>query len=130
MPVLIPTDRVLALCNPLEESPWDAGPVTRRMVDDAIKNRWWSPSPVDHNATADLHATRIAFLVTNGWRDAIEIDVGIPWMQLHVDWPVLDGNHRLAAAAIRGDKEILALVGGCLDHAKDLFGVECEETHH
>ena len=80
MPVLVPTDRVLKLFNPLKESPWDAGPVTRKMVNHAIRNRWWSPSPVGHDATAELHASRIAFLVANGWKDAIEIDIGIPSM--------------------------------------------------
>ncbi len=130
MPVLIPSSRVLRLCNPLQKSPWDAEQVTQKLVKTALANRWWSPAPVGHNATAELHATRIAFLVEHGWSDHIDIDVGVPSMRCYVYWPVLDGNHRLAAASIRGDREILAMVGGCLDHAKKLFGVECEEIQH
>jgi hypothetical protein len=34
----------------------------------------------------------------HGWTDAIEVDVGVPALRCHVDWPVQEGNHRLAAA--------------------------------
>jgi hypothetical protein len=127
MPVLLPTAKVLKLCHPLRSSPWDAGPITKRMVQEHLRNQWFCPSPVDHGATAEQHAGRIAFLVNSGWRDAIEIDVGIPSMGCHVAWPVLDGNHRLAAASLRRDEQILAFVAGDLDYALDLFGIECEE---
>lgn len=130
MPVLLPTAKVLKLCNPLRTSPWDAGRVTKKMVRQCLKNRWFSSSPVGHDATAELHASRIAFLVENGWRDSIAIDVGIPAMNCCVNWLVLDGNHRLAAAGFRGDKEILAMVDGDLNYALDLFGVECKETQN
>lgn len=130
MPVLLPTAKVLALCNPLRVSPWDAGRVTKRLVRECLKNRWLCPSPVGHDATAEMHAGRIAFLVESGWSDSIEIDVGVPSMRCYVDWPLLDGNHRLAAASLRGDPEILATVGGDLDYALDLFGVECQEPQH
>ena len=40
---------------------------------------------------------------------------------------MLDGNHRLAAASLRGDPSILAIVSGDLDYALELFGVECQE---
>lgn len=130
MPVLLPTAKVLALCNPLRTSPWDAGRVTKKLVRECLKHRWLCPSPVGHDATAEMHAGRIAFLVENGWQDPIEIDVGIPSMRCYVDWPVLDGNHRLAAASLRSDSDILAVVGGDLDFALDLFCVECQESQH
>lgn len=122
--VNLPIAKVLAICDPLNA--WDAGPVTREMIDEAIQNRWWSPSPVGHGASPKVNATRIAFLVENGWGDAIEIDVGVPGYMEYV-WPVRDGNHRLAAASIRGDKFILATVEGSLNYAQELFGVDCEE---
>lgn len=100
------------------------------MVRDALQKGWLRDKPVGVGAPALSHASRIAFLVKNGWADAIEVDVGIPSMRCYVNWPVTDGNHRLAAAAYRGDKAILASVGGCLDYAFELFGVECEETQH
>jgi hypothetical protein len=97
------------------------------MVRKALANSWFSPSPVGHDASAELHASRIAFLVKNGWQDLIEIDIGVPSLGCWVDWPVLDGNHRLAAASLRGDAEILASVSGSLAYAVELFGVDCEE---
>lgn len=127
MPVLLPTAKVLELCNPLRMSPWDAGRVSKKLVRECARNRWLCPSPVGHDATAEMHAGRIAFLVENGWQDPIEIDVGVPSMRCYVDWPVLDGNHRLAAASLRRDPNIFACVGGDLDYAFELFGVECEE---
>lgn len=127
MPVLLPVSRVLALCHPLEDSPWDTEPVTKEMVAEALSLGLEVSHPIPSDAHARAQAARIAFLVRHGWDDAIEIDVGIPSMQFQVDWPVIDGNHRLAAAAYRGDADILASVGGCLDKAFELFGVECQE---
>lgn len=100
------------------------------MVAKALENGLFIEAPVESTAHAHAHAARIAYLVENGWPDAIEVDVGVPSMFCHVDWPVTDGNHRLAAAAYRGDVSILASVGGSLDYALELFGVECEETQH
>lgn len=128
MPVLLPTAKVIQLCDPLRNSPWDAGNVTRKLVRQCLAKRWFWPSPVGHDATVEMHAGRIAFLIENGWNDSIEIDVGVPSLQCYINWPVLDGNHRLAAAAMRRDKDILAIVGGDLDYALELFGVECAEA--
>lgn len=49
----------------------------------------------------EYHAQRIAFLVKHGWDDPIQIDQ---------NGFVLDGNHRLRAAAFRGDAEIEVIV--------------------
>jgi hypothetical protein len=127
MPVLLPTAKVLELCHPLLTSPWGAGRVSEKMVHRALASNQFSPVPVEHGARAEEHAARIAFLMQNGWSDSIEIDVGVPSLGCWVDWPVLDGNHRLAAASLRGDAEILATVSGSLDYAMELFGMNCEE---
>jgi hypothetical protein len=66
-------------------------------------------------------------MVVHPHKDAIEIDVGIPSMGCHIDWMVTDGNHRLAAAIYRRDEFIVAIVGGDLDYATELFGVDCME---
>jgi hypothetical protein len=83
--------------------------------------------PGSFNGTHDQEVERIAYLVVNGWDDAIEIDVGVPSLLCHVDWIVLDGNHRLAAAIYRGDTMISASVGGCIGYAMELFGVDVTE---
>lgn len=59
---------------------------------------------------------------------ALEIDVGVPALNYLPDWMVLDGNHRLAAAIYARRPTILAYVGGQLDYAQRLFGVECGEV--
>lgn len=62
--------------------------------------------------TPEDHAARIAYLVVHPSEEPIEVDFGIPALNCYVDWPITDGNHRLAAAIIRGDKSILADVAG------------------
>lgn len=74
----------------------------------------------------DDHAARVAFLVENESLDAIEVDVGVPVLNYWPNWMVQDGNHRLAAAIFAGRELIPATVGGQLDYAKRLFGVDCE----
>lgn len=129
MPVWVPTYRVLRLCNPFKAiSPWGTGRVTKKMVAQALRRSLdLASAPVEPGAGPHEHAARIAYLAQYGWDDALEVDVGIPSMGCHVNWAVTDGNHRLAAAAFRGDADILASVGGCLDTAFKLFGVDCQE---
>lgn len=97
--------------------------VTQSMVDDAMRARRFECKP-----GTDDHAARIAYLVEHEARDAIEIDVGVPALNYLPDWMVLDGNHRLAAAIYARRPTILAYVGGQLDYAQRLFGVECGEV--
>lgn len=59
-----------------------------------------------------MHAERIAWLVLYPAEDPIEIDVGVPILGYHIPWPVLDGNHRLAAAIFRKDLTILVAPAG------------------
>lgn len=130
MPCLLLTERILQIANPVECPPWECGILLAKQdVLQAIAQRDYLATPVpprdDINPFA--HARRIAWLVVNGWEDAIEIDVGVPAFGNCRAWPVLDGNHRLYAAVIRGDAEIQASVSGSLDFAAELFGVDVEE---
>jgi hypothetical protein len=74
--------------------------------------------------TRTQHAMRIAYLVINKASDAIQIDVGVPELSCHVDWPIQDGHHRLAAAFYRGDETILADVSGSVNYAKEILGID------
>lgn len=62
-------------------------------------------SPVDNGASGSgtlprmWHIGRIAWFVVNGWEEPIELDP----LAL---WPVMDGNHRFAAAIFREDEDI------------------------
>lgn len=69
----------------------------------------------------------------HGWTDAIEIDVGIPRLRYYPGWAVVDGNHRLYAAVIRGDTHILTSIAGDLGYAAQRFGIKAkllEDTEH
>ena len=70
------------------------------------------------------HVKRVAYLVVNGWDDNICIDVGIPEMNCYIDWIVMDGNHRLAAAFFRGDADIGCDICGSNGYAEELLGVD------
>ena len=68
----------------------------------------WLGDFLDHA----FHAKRVAWLVVDGWNDPIHIDVGVPSLGYEPDYVVDDGNHRLAAAILRGDETILAECSG------------------
>lgn len=124
MPVALPVSAVIAHCNPYGSSaPWGV-PVDMADVKLALSQRRLAAEP-----GSDDHAARIAYLVENPATDPIAIDVGVPALGYWgPSWMITDGNHRLAAAIYRGDATILALVDGQMDHAFELFGVDCDEN--
>lgn len=65
------------------------------------------------------HILRIAYFSICGWKDSISIDVGIPNF-CNVNWFVIDGNHRLAAAIFRRDEEMLVNFSGSIEFGKEL----------
>jgi hypothetical protein len=139
MPVQLPVAILRQYCNPFLGDPWGCGRIDPETVRLAVVARQFRDTPAVRADEAGIpifrplrsyeaHLRRIAYFVVHGWNDAIEVDIGIPSLRCHVDWIVQDGNHRLAAAIIRGDEFILASVGGCLDTALQMFGVDCAET--
>ncbi|WP_371436205.1 hypothetical protein [Polaromonas sp.] len=124
MPVAIPTMRLARHCNPFTNSPWGTK-VTRRDVQNALADRRLVSLP-----DTDDHAGRIAYLVENEAEDAIEVDVGVPALNCYTSWLVQDGNHRLAAAIYANRPTIKASVGGQMDYAMELFGVDCCEQEY
>lgn len=72
--------------------------------DNLLLNRMW-------------HIRRVAWFVENGKNMELELDVGVPCLGYEADWMVTDGNHRFAAAIIRGDETIEADLAGDLDYA-------------
>ena len=125
MPIQLPISNLKELCNPFGlHSPWGVS-VTQADVRKALKDVRLVATP-----GGDDHAGRIAYLVLNIATDAISLDVGCPSLGLPTpSWPVLDGNHRLAAAIFRKDVTILGSVDGELGYAEQLLGVDCEEKH-
>lgn len=130
--VAIRVARVRAVCDPLE-NPWYGAPIFEAEIAEAIAAGRLNAELFsrDEKGTArnepwvrEQHIERIAWLVVHGWTDPIQIDVGVPSLGCWVKWPVVDGNHRLAAAIFRRDEHIQADLSGCLRHAQELFGDE------
>lgn len=75
-------------------------------------------------------ACEVRYLAEHGWSDPIEVDIGVPCIgYAGPAWPVLDGNHRVWAAALRGDRFIEADIAGQVDHAARLFRVKVSDIN-
>lgn len=130
-PVALSVQKLAAVYDPFEYPPWDGVlKITRQEVARALADQRYEPScwttPEDDEVllpkhgfgyefvqwTPERHVARIAYLVAHGWNEPIEVDAG--WRQIEYEPvnPVIDGNHRLAAAIYRGDETIIAYVGG------------------
>jgi hypothetical protein len=127
VPVRLPLVKVTARWNPLTDCPWNCVPFTLADIR-RFKPRMQSLPVEDDAFDWRPHAGRIRYLAKHGWKDPIQLDAGIPSLNCYVDWPIQDGNHRLAAAILRGDDGILAQVAGDLEYALELFGVDCQES--
>lgn len=93
--------------------------VTRQAVADALAANDFADFMEESSSCErpdEYHARRIAYFVKHGWDDAIEVDVGCGHWGGHFE--VTDGNHRLAAAAYRGDVSIKASTAGLVDIIK------------
>ena len=91
------------LPNPLASPPWtDCAPIEVSEVEAIGAELRLSPEFASRGSCSRAeHIRRIAWFVAHS--DSKPITVLRSWA---VKWPVKDGNHRLAAAIIRGDKEI------------------------
>lgn len=117
--------KVLKPYNPIGNNVWGTGIIYPNVVLDKIRLRDFELS--EFSATingvynrkpwdSDRHASRIAYLASVAEPlKPIDIDVGIPSMGCHVAWPILDGNHRLAAAFVRKQETINVLFSGCIE---------------
>ena len=117
--IALPVRRIVRQCHPLRARPW--GIVVR------ARDVWaaYRAGRLVAEPGTDDHAGRIAWLMTQPVLAPIEVEVGVPALHCYVDWIVTDGNHRVAAAVLRRDRTIAAHVGGDLDYARELFGVDC-----
>lgn len=123
---LVPLDRLL---EALWGNPFDTHNITEEMVWESLRfgtyslaSEAYGSGPTAQERSPEWHAQRVAYLVRYGWDDPIAIDVGIPTMGFF-PYPLTDGHHRVCAAIIRGDKEILAEISGDVKFSFELFGV-------
>lgn len=118
--ILLPVQHIARHAHPLRDPPW---PDLRVCVDEQLirqaycdlisgradPNAFSRPLSDRQYLDGRHHAGRVAWLAMNGWPDTISIDATDITRGL---WPVSDGNHRLAAALLRGDTHIEAEIGG------------------
>lgn len=126
MSVKVQVQLILKICDPFA-NPWNGERFTRKAVREAVaKQKLRATALLDEKSawSTQDHIERIAYLVVHGWKKPIDIDVGVPALGCHVRWPVIDGNHRLAAAAVRRDVLIDCEVSGSVSFAKELLQVE------
>ena len=131
----IPLEKLLPW-NPFDHVVWHLDvtePITIEEVEEAVSEECIRPEPIEHRkffedpspcARKD-HIARIAWFVMHGWDDPIDIDTGSPEFGFCADWPIEDGNHRLAAAFFRRENTIKAFVWGT--DAEELFGLTFPE---
>lgn len=100
----------LADFSPFENVIWPSvkSPITKKEVSVALNQNRLHRHPVSPKSSRRVHAERIAFLVNH-------IDINPIVIDINSFWPVLDGNHRLAAAFYRGDRIIEVSPDGFLD---------------
>lgn len=132
--MLIPTLNVARVCNPLLRPPWTMdkdGPILHKEIETAIP----APYPFSDNIALTeegekrtFHVGRIKYLAQKGWNDPIVIDVGSPALHCFVEWPVRDGNHRLAAALYLNEPHILVAIGGDLEYFAKILRVDYREV--
>ena len=127
--VLVSIQKIRQQWDPFETPPWDGvDHLTESDIIKAIACKTMMSSPFSQNKmepkkewTKQDHINRIAWLVVNGWDDHIVLDVGVPELNLCVQWPLVDGNHRFAAAIVRKDTVIECEIPGSEHHIQSLF---------
>lgn len=110
----VPLRHLLAFANPLEADVWGCGAITRADV--------LSSQQVAANHRG-AQIRRIRHFLAQGVDPAdpypVTVDVGI--FDYWPTWPILDGNHRVAAAAILGLPHLQVQVGGDWDRAVEIL---------
>lgn len=122
--VEVPVKNLLKVINPFEKPPWYCRSFTKDEVWQAIEEGRFQAKPVPNWWSVEDQIERIAFLVVEGWDE--ENDLPEIFMD-EQDWPLGDGNHRLCAAAVRGDETLKVIINGDLDAAEKLFEFKIPE---
>lgn len=127
-PLVVPVAHVLRLADPASGDPWDVGPIS---VADVRREVEQPADPAACDGCSDVFGEpcracelrRVAQFVRNGIDpddpSPITVDVGV--FDFLPGWPILDGNHRVLAAAVRGDELISVEAAGDWDRAVALL---------
>lgn len=123
-------------CDPFAGCCWCGldRPITVRDVYAAIRDDNLAP-PVNaafgkDNDDRERHVARVAWFVVHGWDEPLGVDVGVPSLGCCPAWPVIDGNHRWAAAIYRDDRTVRAKVDGAVDEIEKLVDTAKAGAYH
>lgn len=116
----IPLAALLEYCDPTLDDPWGCGKIDPEDVLFEVGCTRQRAQPIDYDdeiyRSYEYNIERIAYFVEHGWEDSgtdfepVTVDIGLAgYTPLHL---LVDGNHRVAAAKIRGDESItIELIG-------------------
>lgn len=127
--ITVPLESILVYWDPILDDAWGCGPImTADVLEQVCATNQTSTSAVfgtEEFSSYTFNTSRIAYLIQNGWSDTeadpkpITVDVGMSGYTPQE--LVIDGNHRIAAAKLRGDEEIKISVMGDVDKALAIF---------
>jgi len=127
--MVIPLAVLLEYWDPTIDDVWGCGAINSddvlSQVNDFNKASYPTRLDAENFSSYDFNTARIAYLIQHGWDapdvDAEPVTVDIGMSGYTPDELVPDGNHRIAAAKIRGDMNIAVSVIGDIDKARKVF---------
>lgn len=133
--VTIPLGNLLAYCDPMQDDAWDCGVITADDVEfceDITVGRFPAGVTAEDSTSWEYNVARIAWLSRKGWKDASsDVEPVIVHDDLNpqrftgststVLVRIQDGNHRAAAAKVRGDACIQVVLTGSIKKARSIL---------
>lgn len=125
----IPLAALLEYCDPTLDDPWGCGRISKDDVLDCIEFEQPISEIPDYDdelfMSYGYNVARIAHFLQAGWdepdkdHEPITIDIGL--VGYLPNYLIVDGNHRVAAAKLRGDEMIRIEIIGSLEKAEAVF---------
>ena len=125
----IPLEALLEYCDPTLDDPWSCGRISKDDVLDCIEFGETISKMPDYDSelfdSYEYNVARIAHFLQSGWSELeddtepITVDIGLAGYV--PNYLIVDGNHRVAAAKLRGDKHIRVEIIGDMAKAEAVF---------
>lgn len=113
--------------DPMRLNTWQCGVIDVEDVEcceDPTIGAYPAGSTAEDASSWEYNVARIAWLAARGWKTP-EADSEPITLLVTASGALslVDGNHRLAAAIVRGDKEITVLIEGAAEDAYKILGI-------
>jgi len=135
--LLIPLAALLEHCDPTLDNPWSCGRIEAKDVLNEVGYSSMRAAPPEFDGdlydSYEYNIERIAYFLQSDWssaaadREPVTVDIGL--LGYTPPYLIVDGNHRVAAAKIRGDETIAVEIIGDWAKAEAVFlrGVHPDE---